>query len=150
MDEPDEFVLQHSSERVSLETLHARNHFTSSVSGSLVAKYEGWYIGSTLAGLTRNTPGFTTFSRYTYSCAPREKYVWKKAARSSWNSRRVNHHPHQRGASFISYKLSRCTNSVPAGMGSSIIRYFQSDPVTVRRTAMVSPTCNGPEMELSW
>src|SRR6266567_2393586 len=51
-------------------------HLTSSVSGSLVAKYEGWYIGSTLPGLTRNTPGLTTFKRYTYSFAPRGNQVF--------------------------------------------------------------------------
>ena len=35
-------------------------------------------------------------------------------------------------------------NSVPDGMGSSTIMYFHSEPVTVRRTARVSPDDTGP------
>src|SRR5262249_53810284 len=59
--QPDALAVDDRPERLTFEALHARSHLTSSFSGSLVAKYEGWYIGSTLAGLTRNTPGFTTF-----------------------------------------------------------------------------------------
>src|SRR6266567_9040359 len=73
MHQPHPLAAQDYIQCVAFKAWHMGAHLTSSVSGSLVAKYEGWYIGSTLPGLTRTTPGLTTFKRYTYSFAPRGK-----------------------------------------------------------------------------
>src|SRR5262249_2495271 len=39
------------------------HHLTSSTAASLVAKMDGWYMGSTSAGLTWKVPGLTIFRR---------------------------------------------------------------------------------------
>src|SRR5271157_3941128 len=99
-----------------------RRHFTVTVIASLVERYSGWYIGSTRVGLTRKTPGLTTFSRYTYSCCPCGKYMLKNVMRSSRSSRSLNQRAHHVGCSSSAYRSSRAIDSVPDGIGSSIIR----------------------------
>ena len=64
--------------------------------------------------------------------------------RSSCNSRRVKKYAHHGGRLRSWYESSRSMNSVPAGMGSSTIMYFHSEPVTVSRTASMSPEATGP------
>ena len=88
--------------------------------GVVEADTPGTYIGVTCAGIARNVPGVTIFSRYQNSTRPPGRPSWKKTARSSRNSWRP---PHGRARLFSSgYRLSSAMVSAPAGSGSSMRR----------------------------
>ena len=83
--------------------------------GVVDAETPGTYIGVTCAGIARNVPGVTIFSRYQNSTRPPGRPSWKNTARSSRNSWRP---PHGRLRRFSSgYRLSSAMVSAPAGSG---------------------------------
>ena len=93
---------------------------TVTVMAVVEAETPGTYIGVTCAGIARNVPGVTIFSRYQNSTRPPGRPSWKNTARSSRNSWR----PPQGGSARFSsgYRLSSAMVSAPAGSGSSISR----------------------------